>query len=88
MNNELVIKNEDVKEVLMEVPEGHKHIRTYIRLTNGTTIVFQEATIANIVRAFVSIKTHPQKERVVLRSLELKQRKEGYAKWQLLEVEE
>jgi hypothetical protein len=83
-----VIRNEDVKRVLIGVPKGHKHLRICLKLKEKT-IIFQEATIANIVRGYVTIKTHPK-----VRALELEmktlpetQRKEEYAKHQLLEVQ-
>lgn len=79
------IKNEDVKEVIAEIPEGHKHIRTAIMLQDGTEMIFQEATIANLVRAYISIKTHPVLSKVVLTGARLDERKDGYAEWQLLE---
>ncbi len=83
--SELVIRNEDVREVHLEVPEGHRHLRTTLVLSSGQRIVLQEATVANIVRAFVTVKTHPQIERVVLKGRKLNQRKEGFAQWQVLE---
>ncbi len=83
--NELIIRNEDVREVRLEVPEGHRHLRTTLVLSGGQRIVLQEATVANIVRAFVSIKTHPVLERVVLRGRVVRDRKEGFAEWQVLE---
>ncbi len=79
------ISNEDIREVLVEIPEGHKHIRTRIVLRDDTELIFQEAAIANIVRAYVTIKTHPQKKSVRLRGRKVEDRKEGYAEWQLLE---
>ncbi len=79
------VSNEDIKEVLAEIPEGHKHIRTKIVLRDDTELIFQEAAIANIVRAYVTIKTHPQKKSVRLRGRKVEDRKEGYAEWQLLE---
>jgi len=79
------IRNEDVKELIAEIPEGHKHIRTTITLQDGTEMTFQEATIANLVRAYISIKTHPALFRAVLRGARLDERKDGYAEWQLLE---
>ncbi len=81
----MVIRNEDVKELRIEVPEGHRHLRTTMVLQGGTEIVFQEATIANLVRAYVTVKTHPFRERVILTGERLADRKEGYAEWQLLE---
>lgn len=80
-----VFKNEDIQSIIVEIPEGHRHIRTTIVLTNGTSFTFQEATIANLVRAYLTVLTHPIKERVVLTGRCLSTRKEGYASWQLLE---
>jgi hypothetical protein len=79
------IQNEDIVEVLAEIPEGHRHIRTRIVLHDGTEFVFQEATIANIVRAFVTVKTDPVKKSVRLKGRRLEERKEGFAEWQLHE---
>ncbi len=81
------IANEDVKELIAEIPEGHKHLRATIVMQNGTSFTFQEATIANLVRAYISIKTHPRQARVRLSGGMLDDRKEGYAAWQLIESE-
>ena len=81
----MIIRNEDVRELIAEVPEGHQHLRITLFLTDGTEVVFQEATIANLVRAYVTVKTHPTKGRVVLRGQKFVQRKTGYAEWQLTE---
>ena len=54
-------------------------------LTDGTELVFQEATIANIVRAYVSVKTHPATTRIELQGGAVAERKEWFAEWQLLE---
>jgi hypothetical protein len=79
------IRNEDIKELLVEIPEGHKHVRTKIILQDGTELVFQEATVANLTRAYITVKTHPQKESVKLKGEHLTDKKAGYAEWQLLE---
>ena len=81
----MVIRNEDVKELLAEIPEGHKHMRITIVLQDGTEITFQEATAANFVRAYITVKTHPVQRKVRLSGCRLTERKEGYAEWQLLE---
>ena len=81
------ISNEDVREVIAEIPEGHRHIRTRIILQDNTEIIFQEATIASIVRAYVTLKTHPQKVSLKLTGKRLEDRKSGFAEWQLLEEE-
>ncbi len=83
----MIIHNEDVKELLAEIPEGHKHIRITITLSDGTDMTFQEATIANLVRAYIKIKTHPQISEVKMRGVKSQERKSGYAEWQLLEKE-
>jgi hypothetical protein len=79
------IRNEDIKEIVVEIPEGHKHIRTKITLQDATELVFQEAAVANITRAYITVKTHPQKTSVKLKGQQLSEKKEGYAAWQLLE---
>jgi len=79
------ISNEMVKEVVMEVPEGHKHLRTSIVLEDNTELIFQEATIANMVRAYTTMKTHPQKTSVRLKGKSLQNKKQGFADYQLLE---
>lgn len=81
------IRNEDVKGLIMEVPEGHRHLRTTLLLEDGTELTFQEATVANLVRAYVTVKTHPAIERVRLTGKVLEGRKAGYAQWQLIEDE-
>jgi len=79
------IRNEDIKEIIVEIPEGHKHIRTKITLQDATELVFQEAAVANITRAYITVKTHPQKTAVKLKGKQLSEKKAGYADWQLLE---
>lgn len=84
----MIIRNEEIKELIAEIPEGHKHLRTTIILEDGTEVTFQEATIANLVRAYIIVKTHPSVSRVRLKGSNLRERKEGYAEWQLLEESE
>jgi hypothetical protein len=81
----MLIHNEDIKELIAEIPEGHKHLRTTIVLQDGTEMVFQEATIANLVRAYITVKTHPVKRKIILKGKRLDERKDGYAEWQLIE---
>lgn len=79
------IRNEDIREILVEIPESHKHIRTKIILHDKTELIFQEAAIANITRAYITVKTHPHKTSVTLKGRQLAEKKAGYAGWQLLE---
>lgn len=81
----MVLRNEDVTRIMAEIPEGHRHLRTTLTLEDGTTVTFQEATVAALVRAYVAVKTDPLRSRVVLKGRKVPGRKEGYAEWQLLE---
>jgi hypothetical protein len=81
----MLIHNEDIKKLIAEIPEGHKHLRTTIVLQDGEEFVFQEATIANLVRAYITVKTNPTIKKVVLKGKRLTERKDGYAEWQLVE---
>ena len=83
----MIINNEDIKELTAEIIEGHKHLRTTLILQDGTELVFQEAAIANLVRAYIKVKTHPTTKRVKLKGRKLTERKKGYAEWQLVEEE-
>lgn len=79
------IRSEDIKEVLIGVPEGHRHIRTKIVLNDNTEIILQEAAMSNILRGFITVKTHPVKRSVLLIGQRIGERKAGYAEWQLLD---
>jgi hypothetical protein len=81
----MIIANEEVNELTAEIPEGHKHLRTTIVLQDGREFTFQEATIANLVRAYITVKTHPELTRVRLSGRKLVMKKAEYAEWQLLE---
>ena len=88
MNKIRTIRNEDVNKILIGIPEGHKHLRIFIRLKNGLVLVFQEATIANILRVYTTVKTHPsiRAQELEMKTLTADLRKEGYAVHQLLET--
>ena len=81
----IVLKNADVNGIIAEIPPGHRHLRTTILLADGSSLTLQEATVAALVRAYVTVKTHPVKTRVVLNGARESRRKRGYAEWQLLE---
>lgn len=81
----MILRNENIKELITEIPEGHKHLRTTIVFQDGTEIIFQEATIANLVRAYTTVKTHPTIKKVILKGKKLTEKKDGYAEWQLVE---
>jgi len=81
----LVVRNRDVERVLIGIPKGHKHIRVVFQLSNGSVIVFQEATMENAARAMVEVEMHPQRRALSLAGRELDERKEGYDRYQLIE---
>jgi hypothetical protein len=86
-NQQRILANADIAEIVLAPPRGHHHLRATIRLHSGEEIILQEATVANLVRAYVGIKTHPQRKscRLVGRELAETERKEEFAAWQLLE---
>ena len=60
-NQQQVLANVDIAEIVLASPPGHQHLRATIMLHSGAELVLQEATVANLVRAYVGIKTHPQR---------------------------
>lgn len=84
-----VIRNEDVEEILIGVPKNHKHLRVCMKIRDKT-LIFQEATIANLVRAYITVKTHPTLKALKMKRKRLteEERKSGYAEHQLLEMAE
>jgi hypothetical protein len=83
----MVIANEEIKELIIEVPEGHQHLRTTLVLQDGSEITLQEATVANLARAYITVKTHPARSGLRLQGRRPASRKYGFAEWQLLETE-
>lgn len=83
-----IIRNEDIEKVLVGVPKGHKHLRVCMKLKNNSAMILQEATIANILRAYVTIGTHPKIKAQELKMYVLGEtsQKQGYALHQLLEI--
>lgn len=88
MNHLRIIRNEDVETVLIGIPKGHKHLRIYMKLKDNSAVIFQEATATNILRAYVTIKTHPTIKAQELKMCVLDERsqKQGYTLHQLLET--
>ncbi len=82
-----VLANSDILELTVAVPPGHHHLRATLRLRSGEEFVLQEATLASLARAYLTVKTHPVKEalRLVGCSVDAPVKKEGFADWQLLE---
>ena len=83
----LIYRNCDVERVVAIIPEGHKHLRLIIEFRDQT-IVLQEATVAAIVRAYVSTVAHPTRRSIelVMREFKPGEVKDGYALCQLIET--
>ena len=79
-----IYKNEDIKRIITFIPEGHRHIRILIQ-TENEIIVFQEATAAALVRAYINVKTHPLRNAIELENIKLEKKKSGYDSYQLIE---
>jgi len=87
VRKQTVYANSDIETLTLEIPEGHRHLRATLRLQTGEELVLQEATVANLVRAYIRIKTDPVRQRCLLHGRELAaaERKPGFAAWQLLD---
>jgi hypothetical protein len=86
MDFHLLLRNRHVARVVVGIPDGHEHIRARIESDGGDVITLQEATLAALVRAYLSVSTHPQRKAVELRSMAVEESKEGFAMHQLMEV--
>jgi hypothetical protein len=82
-----IYRNEDVEEIVACIPEGHRHVRLILKLSDQT-IILQEATVAAIVRAYLNIALHPTRKYVRLVKRSLTDLKQGFAKTQLMEESE
>ena len=58
-----------------------------IEFTDGNTIFLQQAVVDAIIRAYTSVALHPTRKatELILHHLPASLRKEGFAKWQLIE---
>ncbi|MEM2122471.1 MAG: hypothetical protein QXE79_02430 [Candidatus Bathyarchaeia archaeon] len=84
----LTLRNRDINSIFIGKPTVHNHIRTIMETRFGT-IIFQEATIANLVRAYITLKTHPKIRSIALtlKEIDKGEAKPGYARFQLIESE-
>ncbi|MET1160822.1 MAG: hypothetical protein ABWW65_07670 [Thermoprotei archaeon] len=81
-----VYKNEDIEEIVMAIPRNHYHVRALIKF-NDQAIVLQEAALAAITRAYLSILLHPTRKGIILTRKYIRTHKPGYAPVQLIEEE-
>jgi len=82
-----IVRNEDVKFLATFIPLGHRHVRVIINL-GDEILIFQQAFIDALIRAYASVALHPYKkcQALTLRKLSSKERKEGFAEYQLIEL--
>ena len=87
MDPNLLLRNRAVARIVVGLPDGQEQLRARIESASGDVITLGEATLAALTRAYVSIKTHPERTAVELIATSVDQRKAGFAEHQLLEVE-
>jgi len=82
-----VLKNSDVKFMAAFIPHGHRHVRVLINI-GDEILILQQATIDALIRAYTSVALHPLRKAhaLILKKLPSKERKEGFAEYQLVEV--
>ena len=80
------VRNSMVNSLLMGIPYRHKHIRMALSIDGLGILIFNEAVIAAIVRAYINIKTSPKKTAIYMTRKD-GEWKEGFAKYQLIEEE-
>lgn len=79
-------KIEDVEECLLAVPRCHRHLRLALRY-GDEVLILPEAVVAVVVRAYLTVQTHPQRRAIHLVAREVPNAKHGFAARQLLEQE-
>lgn len=85
-DNLKVYRNSDIIKIAAFIPPCHKHLRLVV-VTKDQIVVFHEATVAAIVRAYINIISHPIKRAVeyVQVKLDKDRKKPSYAEHQLIE---
>ena len=81
------IANKDIRRLVVGIPEGHRHLRAVLETEQGERYLFCEATLANLVRAYINVKTHPNNSATELTRQTPQSTKKGFAQDQLLETE-
>jgi len=79
-------RNNEVKRVVAFIPSGHTHVRLILELKDQI-IILNEATLAAITRAYLSVLLHPLRRAVEMKLVSVPERKAFYAEYQLLETE-
>lgn len=87
MDPSLLLRNRAVARIVVGIPDGQQHLRARIESASGDVITLGEATLAALTRAYIDIKTHPERTAVELIATNVDQPKDGFTAHQLLEVE-
>jgi len=84
------IKDYEVKRIVVAPPSGEKEkvwqIRLLVELVDGSKIIFDHATVGNILRSLSWVLYHPKMKAIELVGKKLEERKKGFAEDQLLET--
>ncbi len=77
----------DISRVVAFIPPEHHHVRLMIEFSDGSKLFLQQAVVDAIIRAYAAVALHPTRKAVelVLKQILSKERKMGFAKWQLIE---
>ena len=86
MQNVRLFHTGDITQAVLAVPTGHRHLRLALHTAEGEILIFPEAVVAAIVRAYVTLKTHPLRTAILLAARQPETVKDGYASTQLLET--
>lgn len=65
--NKRIVSNGEVRQAVIGTPADHKHLRLLLQIGEDWWI-FPEAILANLTRAFIIGKTHPQRQVIHLES--------------------
>ncbi|MDZ7331858.1 MAG: hypothetical protein ONB31_07750 [candidate division KSB1 bacterium] len=87
MDDIIHLSTQNVMQMLFGIPENHKHCRLVLKTEQAATLVFSEALVAAIVRAYVTVKTHPTQGGLEMTSQPISNGKADFATWQLLETD-
>lgn len=87
MEKATFLSTHEVMQLLFGMPKDHKHCRLVIKTNQAESLVLSEALVAAIVRAYVTLKTHPMRLGIEMTSQLVSNSKADFANWQLLETE-
>ncbi len=87
METVILLSTKNVEQLLFGIPENHQHYRLLITTDQNQVLVCSEALVAAITRAYISVKTHPERLAIQMTKKILKRHKDDFASFQLLEAD-